>query len=147
MFKKTFKSDTNSFTLKFPYSWTYHPDPDSDGSTIMFWRKNGGMGTLRLTPLAISGGKVEPIISDYLSGYRKKVKKAKYYTKEGTSYLEYRESKVKTDKDIEMYYWYVSKKDIFLILSFTTLKAEKNNPKLLKDLKDANSIVKSIKIM
>jgi len=142
MLGKIFKSATNSFTLKYPFSWEYKIDPDAKGDTMMFFKKNEGMGTLRLTSMVISKkGMVKPIIEEY----HKKIKSSRIYKRDDTFYLEYSETP-KTDKDIEMYYWYIGKKDILIVLSFTILKFKKSNPKTISDLKTAKEIIKSVKI-
>ncbi len=142
---REFISANRIYKLNYPNKWVWSVDSESKGDTLMFFDKESGIGTLRVTAITIKGKNANA--ASIIKNYKKKYKNSKFFDNNKITYLIFIEETIQDNVPLKMYWWYIAKEDRLIIFSFTIEKKYDQSKKVNEELKIVNDIIKSVTIL
>jgi len=149
IYDRDYLSPNNFYKLKYSSNWICTNDLDGKGNTLMLYKEKDGRGTLRIDALKVRDKDKEGKRFDagkLLKEYKLKYKGSKLQKRRDLIRLMFIDENPR-EKDIILYWWFLTKKNVLLMISYTTGKIKRNSIKTKFEIKEIQKIIDKIEIL
>ncbi len=137
---------SNGSRIRYPADWVCMEDPETNGDTIMFYKGDNGLGTLRVNCMSISDKQGNGIdATRIVRGYQEKFSGSKLKKVGGVLFLNYLQEM--PANQLALHWTYLAKDNCLILISFTVETKDKGSPQIKKEMSEVEKIIKSIEIL